>query len=221
MRTDIDRDSVVKSYARWAPVYDLVFGKVFERARTAAIAATQRIGGRVLDVGVGTGMCLPRYTCASGVVGIDLSEPMLRKARKRVAELGLANIERLAVMDAEALDFPDNSFDAVVAQFVVNTVPHPEGALAEFARVVKPGGEIILINRVGADAGLRRALEAGLAPAGHWLGWRPEFRWSRFESWLVRTPAIRLIERRPVPPLGHFSLIRFGKVATAVEPACA
>jgi phosphatidylethanolamine/phosphatidyl-N-methylethanolamine N-methyltransferase len=200
-------------------VYDLVFGKVFERARTEAIAATQRVGGRVLDVGVGTGICLPRYTRASSVIGIDLSEPMLRKARERVAELGLANIERLAVMDAEDLDFPENSFDVVVAQYVVNTVPHPEVALTEFARVAKPGGEIILINRVGADAGVRRALEAGLAPAGHWLGWRPEFRWARFEAWLARTTDIRLLERRPVPPLGHFSLIRFGKVGAAAEAA--
>jgi phosphatidylethanolamine/phosphatidyl-N-methylethanolamine N-methyltransferase len=219
MRTDIDRQSVIKSYARWAPVYDLVFGKVFERARTEAIAATQRVGGRVLDVGVGTGICLPRYTRASSVVGIDLSDPMLRKARERVAEQRLTNIERLAVMDAEDLDFPDNSFDAVVAQYVVNTVPHPEVALTEFARVLKPGGEIILINRVGADAVVRRALEVGLAPAGHWLGWRPEFRWARFEAWLARTPDIRLIERRPVPPLGHFSLIRLGKLGAAGEAA--
>ena len=219
MRTDIDRQSVIKSYARWAPVYDLVSGKVFERARTEAIAATQRVGGRVLDVGVGTGICLPRYTRASSVVGIDLSDPMLRKARERVAEQRLTNIERLAVMDAEDLDFPDNSFDAVVAQYVVNTVPHPEVALTEFARVLKPGGEIILINRVGADAGVRRALEVGLAPAGHWLGWRPEFRWARFEAWLARTPDIRLIERRPVPPLGHFSLIRLGKLGAAGEAA--
>jgi phosphatidylethanolamine/phosphatidyl-N-methylethanolamine N-methyltransferase len=219
MRTDIDRESVMKSYARWAPVYDLVFGKVFERARTEAIAATQRVGGRVLDVGVGTGICLPRYTRASSVVGIDLSEPMLRKARRRVAELGLTNIETLVVMDAEHMDFPDNSFDAVVAQYVVNTVPHPDDALAEFARVVKPGGEIILINRVGADAGVRRALEAGFAPAAHWLGWRPEFRWSLFTAWLQRTPDIRLLERRPVPPFGHFSLIRFGKVGAAAETA--
>jgi phosphatidylethanolamine/phosphatidyl-N-methylethanolamine N-methyltransferase len=219
MRTDIDRQSVIKSYARWAPVYDLVFGKVFELARTEAIAATQRVGGRVLDVGVGTGICLPRYTRASSVVGIDLSDPMLRKARERVAEQRLTNIERLAVMDAEDLDFPDNSFDAVVAQYVVNTVPHPEVALTEFARVLKPGGEIILINRVGADAGVRRALEVGLAPAGHWLGWRPEFRWARFEAWLARTPDIRLIERRPVPPLGHFSLIRLGKLGAAGEAA--
>jgi phosphatidylethanolamine/phosphatidyl-N-methylethanolamine N-methyltransferase len=215
MRTDIDRDSVVKSYARWAPVYDLVFGKVFERARTAAIAATQCFSGRVLDVGVGTGICLPRYSRASGVVGIDLSEPMLTKARQRVAELGLSNIESLAVMDAEKLEFADASFDVVVAQYVVNTVPHPEAALDEFARVLKPGGEIILINRVGADAGLRRALEAGFAPAAHWLGWRPEFRWARFEAWLAHTPGMFLVERRPVPPLGHFCLIRFGKIAAS------
>jgi phosphatidylethanolamine/phosphatidyl-N-methylethanolamine N-methyltransferase len=194
---DIDSESVVKSYARWAPVYDLVFGKLFERARAAAIAATQRVGGRVLDVGVGTGICLPRYTCASGVVGIDLSEPMLRKARKRVAELGLTNIESLTVMDAEDLDFLDNSFDAVVAQYVVNTVPHPEAALDELARVVKPGGEIILINRVAADTGVRRALETGFAPAGHWLGWRPDFRWARFEAWLARTPDIPVDRAAP------------------------
>lgn len=219
MRRDIDKDSVVKSYARWAPVYDVVFGKVFERARTEAIAATQRVGGRVLDVGVGTGISLPYYTRASQVVGIDLSEPMLRRARKRVAELKLTNIETLAVMDAEHLEFPGDSFDAVVAQYVVNTVPHPEDALAEFARVVKPGGEIILVNRVGAEAGMRRALEAGFAPAGHWLGWRPEFRWSRFEAWMARTPEIRLLECRPMPPLGHFSLIRFSKAARSADIA--
>ena len=217
MRSEIDRESVARAYARWAPVYDLVFGKVFARARMEAIAATERVGGRVLDVGVGTGICLPHYTRASGVVGIDLSEPMLRKARSRAQALRLGNIESLAVMDAERLEFPDASFDAVVAQYVVNTVPHPEAALDEFARVLKPGGEIILINRIGADTGLRRALEAGLAPAGHWLGWRPEFRWARFEAWLQRTPGMALIERRPVPPLGHFSLIRFGKAATATK----
>jgi phosphatidylethanolamine/phosphatidyl-N-methylethanolamine N-methyltransferase len=212
-RADIDRDSVIQSYARWAPVYDLVFGKVFERARAAAIGAAERIGGRILDVGVGTGICLPYYTRASAVVGIDLSEPMLSRARKRVTELGLTNIESLVVMDAERLELPDASFDAVVAQYVINTVPNPEAVLTELARVLKPGGEMILVNRVGADAGLRRMLEKGLAPAGHWLGWRPEFRWARIQAWLDRTPSLELIERRPVPPLGHFSLIRFGKVA--------
>ena len=208
----INADTVTKTYARWAPVYDLVFGTVFERARTAAIAATNRIGGRVLDVGVGTGICLPHYAPSTRVVGIDLSEPMLRKARKRVAELGLRHVERLEVMDAENLGFPDASFDVVVAQYVVNTVPHPETALDEFSRVLKPGGEIVLINRIGADDGARRALEHLLMPVTQRLGWRSEFPWARFEHWVAKADGMRLIERRPVPPLGHFSVLRFGKI---------
>src|SRR6516225_7157439 len=136
--TDIDRDGVAKVYARWAPVYDLVFGAVFERGRRAAIAASERVGGRILEVGVGTGISLPYYSDRSRVFGIDLSAHMLQKARRRVAGRRLNNVERLAVMDAERLDFPDASFDVVVAQYVVNTVPHPEIALDEFARVLKP-----------------------------------------------------------------------------------
>ena len=211
----INVDTVTKTYARWAPVYDLVFGTVFERARNAAITATNRVGGRVLDVGVGTGICLPHYASSTRVVGIDLSEPMLRKARKRVAEQDLRHVECLEVMDAERLIFPEESFDVVVAQYVVNTVPHPEVALDEFARVLKPGGEIILINRVGAEDGARRTLEHLFMPVTQKLGWRSEFPWARFAHWVERTGGMRLIERRPVPPLGHFSLIRFGKVATS------
>jgi phosphatidylethanolamine/phosphatidyl-N-methylethanolamine N-methyltransferase len=210
----INAETVTKTYARWAPVYDLVFGTVFERARNAAIAATNRVGGRVLDVGVGTGICLPHYAPSTRVVGIDLSEPMLRKARKRVAEQGLRHVECLEVMDAERLIFPEESFDVVVAQYVVNTVPHPEVALDEFARVLKPGGEIVLINRVGAEDGARRTLEHLFMPVTQKLGWRSEFPWARFAHWIERSDGMRLIERRPVPPLGHFSLIRFGKVGT-------
>ncbi|NJO23852.1 MAG: class I SAM-dependent methyltransferase [Sphingomonadales bacterium] len=213
----INTETVTKTYARWAPVYDLVFGTVFERARNAAIAATNRVGGRVLDVGVGTGICLPHYAPSTRVVGIDLSEPMLRKARKRVAEQGLRHVECLEVMDAERLIFPEESFDVVVAQYVVNTVPHPEVALDEFARVLKPGGEIVLINRVGAEDGPRRTLEHLFMPVTQKLGWRSEFPWARFARWVEQSDGMRLIERRPVPPLGHFSLIRFGKVGTRAD----
>src|ERR1700728_1670214 len=104
--TDLDKQTVTTAYDRWAPVYDLVFGRVFERGREAAIAAAEQIGGRILEVGVGTGISLPRYSADNSIIGIDLSEPMLRKARKRVAELSLENVERLEVMDAEHLSFP-------------------------------------------------------------------------------------------------------------------
>ena len=86
MAAELDKDAVAKAYARWAPIYDLVFGAVFERGRKAAIAAAERIGGRILEVGVGTGMSLPDYARTNRLVGVDLSAPMLRKAKARVAE---------------------------------------------------------------------------------------------------------------------------------------
>src|ERR1700688_4089794 len=108
---DFDRETVEQAYDRWAPVYDLVFGGVFSKGRKAAIAATNRIGGRVLEVGVGTGISLPQYAAHLRVFGTDISEAMLRKAKRRVDELRLKNVEGLAVMDAEKLEFSDNSLD--------------------------------------------------------------------------------------------------------------
>ena len=208
---ELDKQTVTTAYARWAPVYDLVFGAVFERGRQAAIAAAERVGGRILEVGVGTGISLPHYSRECRLCGVDISEPMLRKAHERVAEFDLTNVEGLWVMDAEQLSFPDDSFDVVVAQYVVTTVPNPEATLDEFARVLKPGGEIVLVSRVGAEAGLRRALERGFAPAARKLGWRTEFSFERYKKWAERTSGVHLIERRAMPPLGHFSLIRFAK----------
>jgi len=213
--TDLDKRTIEKAYARWAPVYDLVFGAVFDRGRQASIAAAERIGGRILEVGVGTGISLPAYGRTNRVVGVDISLPMLKKARERVVEQNLAHVDALAVMDAGGLGLPDASFDVVVAQYVITAVPHPEATLDEFARVLKPGGEIIMVNHIGAEHGLRRAFEQGFAPVARQLGWRPEFPWRRLMAWVERTPGMRLIERRSMPPLGHFALIRFGKAAVA------
>ena len=166
MGADIDNAKVERAYARWAPIYDLVFGAVFDRGRRAAIAAAERIGGRILEVGVGTGISLPDYARANRLVGVDLSEPMLRKARARVAEHALSNVELLAVMDAERLALPDESFDVVVAQYVITAVPHPEATLDEFARLVRPGGEIVLVNHIGAESGPRALFEQWFRAAG-------------------------------------------------------
>src|SRR5580704_15506561 len=122
MASGLDHATVKKAYARWAPVYDLVFGKLFDRGRQAAIAAADEVGGRILEVGVGTGISLPGYAPGNSIVGIDLSEPMLRKARQRVSQMSLTNVVRLDAMDAEHLSFADDSFDAVVALYVVSTV---------------------------------------------------------------------------------------------------
>lgn len=208
----LERHGVARAYGRWAPVYDLVFGRVFAQGRSAAVEAAERVGGRVLEVGVGTGISLPSYRRSTWLVGVDISEPMLAKARGRVAALGLRNVEQLAVMDAERLEFPDESFDVVVAQYVVTAVPDPEAALDQFARVVRPGGEIVLTSRVGADGGLRGAVERLLAPVAGRLGWRTEFPWERYRRWAEGARGVQIVERRSLPPLGHFSLIRIAKL---------
>ena len=210
--SDLDKQTVTKAYDRWAPVYDLVFGAVFERGRDAAIAAAEKIGGRILEVGVGTGLSLPDYSWTNRLVGVDLSVPMLRKAKARVAEHRLTNVDGLVVMDAQRLGFQDDAFDVIVAQYVITAVPDPEATLDEFVRVVRPGGEVILVNHLGADAGPRAAFEQWFAPLARRLGWRPEFRWQRLAQWAARRGDIRVVERRPMPPLGHFSLIRFARL---------
>ncbi len=212
---DIDQASVERAYALWAPVYDLVFGAVFDPGRRAAIAAAEEAcgpqGGRILEVGVGTGISLPDYARVNRLVGCDISKPMLRKAVERVHAHKLDNVELLAVMDAARLPLPDASFDVVVAQFVITAVPHPEATLDEFARVIKPGGEIVLVNHIGAERGPRRVFEQCFAPVARRLGWRPEFPFERLAAWAARHGGVRLIERRPMPPLGHFALIRFAR----------
>jgi phosphatidylethanolamine/phosphatidyl-N-methylethanolamine N-methyltransferase len=213
MATELDKDAVARAYARWAPIYDLVFGAVFERGRKASIAAAERVGGRILEVGVGTGLSLPDYSWSNRVVGVDLSAPMLRKAKARAVEHRLTNLDGLAVMDAQHLGFQDGAFDVVVAQYVITAVPDPEATLDEFVRVLRPGGEIILVNHLGAEAGLRASVEQGFAPVARRLGWRPEFRWERLAQWAAQHGGVRVVERRPMPPLGHFSLIRFARLS--------
>lgn len=208
---DIDRAGVEKAYERWVPIYDLVFGKVFDQGRQSTIAEADRIGGRILDVGVGTGLSLSDYARTTRICGVDISEPMLRRAQARVRELKLFNVETLAVMDAKHLAFPDNFFDAVVAQYVITAVPDPEATLDDFIRVLKPGGELILVNHIGAESGPRRIFELAFAPIARRLGWRPEFPWARLANWAAKHGGVTLAERRPMPPLGHFSLIRYRK----------
>lgn len=221
MGSAIDNATIAKAYERWAPIYDLVFGQVFKPARLASIAAAERIGGRILEVGVGTGISLPDYSSANRLTGVDLSEPMLRKAQDKVRSLNLRQVEGLAVMDAEKMAFPDNSFDVIVAQLVVTTVPNPEATLDEFVRVLKPDGEIVLVSRVGADKGsLRHMVEQALTPITNRLGWRLEFPWARYQRWVERRSDVRVAEHRPMPPFGHFSVIRFAKAQeTVAKPA--
>ena len=212
-RKTMQTATVAAAYDRWAPIYDLVFGGVFKKGRREAIVAAERVGGRILEVGVGTGISLPQYRPESRLVGVDISDAMLDKARVRTLRLGLGNVEAIERMDAEDLRYADGEVDVVVAQYVVTAVPNPELALDEFVRVVRPGGEIVITTRLGAEGGLRGNIEKTLMPVTTRLGFRTEFPWERYEAWAATNGQVRLVERHPLPPLGHFSLVRFQKLA--------
>ncbi|MFO1090470.1 MAG: methyltransferase domain-containing protein [Hyphomicrobiales bacterium] len=201
----LDEHKVKKAYARWEPVYDIVFGEVFQAGRRHAVERVNRRSGRVLEVGVGTGLSLPHYKHSLRITGIDLSPQMLRKARERVNRHHLHNVEALLEMDAGNMRFPDNSFDVVTAMFVLPVVPDPGRVMAELERVCKPGGEVIVVNHFSEDGGMRGLLEKALAPAASSLGWRSEF---PQEAVMVRK-ALKLEEVKRIPPVGMITLLRF------------
>ena len=119
-------EAVKAAYRRYASVYDALFGPVLQPGRKAVLEALEcRPGDRVLEVGVGTGLSLPMYPSFVRVTGVDLSREMLEKARVRVARRALTNVEGLHEMDAQAMDFPDASFDKIVAMYVVSVVQEP------------------------------------------------------------------------------------------------
>jgi len=209
----LSHEDVNDAYSRWAPFYDAVFAWVMRPGRVATAALLNQTGGRVLDVGVGTGLELPMFGPHVKVTGIDLCEPMLDIARKRVATHKLGNVEDLLVMDAMDLKFPDASFDAVIGPYVLTVVPEPGRTLDEMARVVKPGGEIILSNHIGAESGPVAVFESWLGKRSASLGWRPQFPWSIVTDWLERRPDMEFIERRPLDRIGLFTLIRLKRKA--------
>lgn len=211
--------AITSAYTRWAPIYDLVFRAVMGPGRRAGVAlATQKPNRYILDVGVGTGLELPLFKSPVRVVGIDLCEPMLRIAHRRVLQQQLTYVEGLAVMDALSLSFPDQTFDAVLAPYVLTVVPDPHRMLDELMRVVRPGGDIILVNHLSASKGPLAKIESWMARHKDLLGWSPVFPWSILSHWLTLHPSIQLVERRSLAPLGLFHLIHLRRLSEALLP---
>jgi len=152
------------AYRRWAPVYDFTFGTVAEDGRKHGANIINRRERRVLGVGVCTVLSLRCYEKHLTVTGIDLSPEMLDKARSRVDRQMLNNIAGLYEMDAGALAFPDESFDTVVAMYVMTVVPDAEKVMQALERVCATGGEVILVNHFSQEEGVRGFLERRLAP---------------------------------------------------------
>jgi phosphatidylethanolamine/phosphatidyl-N-methylethanolamine N-methyltransferase len=204
---------VLSAYARWAPVYDFVFarlvffGSLFDRGRELAIDHINTRTGKVLEVGVGTGVSLGRYAPHLAVTGIDLSPDMLALARQRTLKYHLSHVHDLQEMDAGDLKFETASFETVVIMYTITVVPHPQTVLDEVVRVLKPGGEAVFVSHFAANEGWRGRIEKMLVPITRHLGWRPDFP----VSLILNHPELEHVETRKLPPLGVFSIVRLRK----------
>lgn len=205
----MELEAVKSSYARWAPIYDNTFGAITGAARRRTVDYINALPGPdVLEVGVGTGLALPHYTGDRKVTGIDFSDEMLSKARARVKRERLAHVRELRQMDARTLDYADESFDAVVAMHIISVVPEPEKVMAEMARVLRPGGRLVLTNHFAAETGPLARVERFFAPFSDILGWHSDFDLSV----VTGTPGLRVIERHSRPPMGLMTFLALEKI---------
>ena len=172
MDAALEKRQVKRAYKFYAPAYDFIFDWIFNPGREAAIQLLDiRRGQQVLEVGIGTGLNLPLYPSDCRIAGIDLSEEMLEKAQEKVVELSLDNVT-LKAMDATVMDFGDDEFDSAVATYTISAVPDPVGVLREMRRVVKPGGNIVLLNHFRSQGPLVGRFEDLVAPVCTRLGWK-------------------------------------------------
>ncbi len=202
----IDRDAVLAAYSRYANVYDIIFGVIFEPGRRAAVnAVNTRPGQRILEVGVGTGLSLPKYRADARIVGIDVSPDMLMKARRRVARQGLSQVEALHEMNAEDMHFADDSFDGVVVMYAVSVIPDLTRLFAEICRVCVAGGDIVVVNHFASSGVLPGLVEMAIAPLSASIGFRPDLEEAEF----ARNADIEILESRKINAFGYWKLIRF------------
>src|ERR687888_889945 len=201
----MDLRDTIRTYRLFSGSYDIVFGPVFHPGRKDAVRiANDRPGQRILEVGVGTGLSLPHFRRDSRVTGIDVSEEMLNKARRRAERLRLTHVEGLHVMDAENLEFSDNSFDAVLALYVASVVPNPKRFAAEMRRVCIPGGTIVVVNHFTSENWALRWMEKRLARLARHIGFHADFPLDDF----LRESQLTVREIRPSNLLGYWRLLR-------------
>ncbi|EEW60734.1 phosphatidylethanolamine N-methyltransferase [Ruegeria sp. TrichCH4B] len=196
-------EAVESSYARWAPVYDRTFGAVTDVGRRRAVSFINDRKGHVLEVGVGTGLSLPHYGPEVRITGVDFSAEMLAKAQRKVDALNLQERVDLQRMDARELAFENASFDTIAAMHVLSVVPEPEKVMAEIARVLKPGGKVVITNHFAKTTGVMAGLERVAAPMANLIGWHSDFKMDT----ILQEPSLQISELRKLPPLGMMTFL--------------
>ena len=202
----LDSDKLQKVYDNYAVFYDVIFGKLSDVGRMAALdRLILKPGDKVLEVGVGTGLSLPRFPSFCRVHGIDMSEEMIRRAHERIDKHGLSNvvIER---MDACKMDFPDNSFDAVFAAYLVSVVPDPGKLLSEIKRVCKKGGLITMVNHFRSNNKVISSIETAISPfCSKHLGFRTDLPL----TFLLNDSELKLVARKRTSPVSVWEVVEF------------
>jgi phosphatidylethanolamine/phosphatidyl-N-methylethanolamine N-methyltransferase len=185
----ISSRDVVVTYRRYAPLYDLVFGIVLGPGRKRMARTVVALDpSSVLEVGVGTGLALPHYPENARVVGIDLSPEMLARAQAQAERLPEREIS-LHAMDAEQLEFADDSFDCVTVPYVLSVTPDPDRLVSELRRVCKPQGHIIIVNHFSGSR-FWWLLERMVKSLADRIGFRSDFDYARHilsHDWRVET----------------------------------
>jgi phosphatidylethanolamine/phosphatidyl-N-methylethanolamine N-methyltransferase len=199
----MDNSKVERVYAAYSKVYDQIFGKVFQASRESAVRGLSiEPGARILDVGVGTGLSLPYYPPHCRIVGIDLSAEMLDQARRRMQKQKLDHVE-LMHMDAGHMAFEDDSFDLVMAAYVMTVVPNHRQVVNEMIRVCKPGGRIIVLNHFRNGNPILAKVEMAISPLCKHIGFRTDL---TLESVLDGVP-VRVERHEKVNPLRLWHLV--------------
>jgi len=201
----MDSRRVERVYSTLARFYDAGFDWALGPGRRRAIARLPLgPGDRVLEVGVGTGLSIPHYPPDCRLTGIDISEPMLEQARERAESLGRGRVE-LGLMDARDLAFPAESFDCVLAPYVISVVPEPERVMREITRVCRRGGTVVVVNHFGSRSTPLRVAERWITPASQWIGFRLDLPMAS----VTATPGLRCMRSERVNLFGLWHLLEF------------
>ncbi len=194
-----------KVYNRYSSFYDLMYGlKVFDNGRERAPEILDLSPGtQLLEVGVGTGLSVPLLPRNIEITAIDVSQKMLNQTRKRLASLGIYNVQ-LFKMDALHLEFPDNSFDRILAAYFISTVPDPVKVILEMKRVCRPEGKLVFLNHFQREMPAIAFLEKLFSPLFYRLGFHASIDLQE----LMAQTGLTVDSIEKIDFLGHFKAVR-------------
>ncbi len=190
-------------YNHLVPAYQAVWPAVAKRRISAAIKSLDfPAESKVLEVGVGTGMSLDCYPTNISLTGVDLSEAMLAEAELLVADRNWDHIQ-VFPMNAEQLEFPDDSFDIVTSFHTISVVSRPQQMMSEIVRVCRPGGRVLMINHFRSDNPLIARVVDSAGNITQRLGWRTDIELDE----IVKELPMRMDHRYKPNPMSLFTVM--------------